>query len=95
MKNFGILLGIVGIIMMMITGFSYATQKRVVDIKTPQYVIDPVCGMKVDKSEAYRYKYQGATYYFDNYNCKQSFKMTPEKFLNNKCVNSKDTIPQK
>ena len=32
MKNFGILLGIVGIIMMMITGFNYVTQKRVVDI---------------------------------------------------------------
>ena len=32
MKTFGILLGIVGIIMMMITGFNYVTQKRVVDI---------------------------------------------------------------
>ena len=32
MKNFGILLGIVGIIMMMITGFNYVTQKRVADI---------------------------------------------------------------
>jgi len=32
MKNFGILMGIVGIIMMAITGFNYVTQKRVVDI---------------------------------------------------------------
>ena len=32
MKNFEILLGIVGIIMMMITGFNYVTQKKVVDI---------------------------------------------------------------
>ena len=32
MKNFGILLAIAGIIMMVITGFNYVTQKKVVDI---------------------------------------------------------------
>ena len=32
MKNFGILIAMVGIIMMVITGFNYVTQKKVVDI---------------------------------------------------------------
>ena len=32
MKNFGILLAIVGIIMLVIPGFNYVTQKKVVDI---------------------------------------------------------------
>ena len=54
--------------------------------KNPEYVIDIVCGMKVDITEAYTYKYNGAKYYFDNYNCKETFKMNPEKFLQNKCV---------
>ena len=44
-----------------------------------------VCGMKVDKAEAYTYKYKDTKYYFDNYNCKQTFKMNPEKFINNPC----------
>jgi hypothetical protein len=34
-----------------------------------QYEIDPVCGMKVDKSEAFSYKYNGKTYFFDKNNC--------------------------
>jgi drug/metabolite transporter (DMT)-like permease len=32
MKNFGILLAIIGIIMLVIPGFNYVTQKKVVDI---------------------------------------------------------------
>ena len=56
---------------------------------TPKFEIDPVCGMKVDKSEAYTYKYNDKKYYFDNYNCKEAFKMNPEKFINNKCVEIK------
>ena len=55
----------------------------------PQYEIDIVCGMKVDKSEAYTYKYKEKKYYFDNYNCKETFKMNPEKFLKNKCTDVK------
>ncbi len=50
------------------------------------YVIDPVCGMKVDKAEAYTWKYDSVTYYFDTYNCKESFKMNPKKYIENKCV---------
>jgi YHS domain-containing protein len=48
---------------------------------TPEYAIDPVCGMKVDKAEAYTSKYNGQKYYFDNYNCRESFKMNPESIL--------------
>ena len=43
--------------------------------------IDPVCGMKVDKSDAFHYKYEGKTYYFDKYECKETFKMNPQKFI--------------
>ena len=55
----------------------------------PVYVIDSVCGMKVDKSEAYEWKYNGVKYYFDTYNCKEAFKMNPEKVIENKCVETK------
>ena len=55
----------------------------------PEYMIDPVCGMKVDKAEAYTSKYKDNKYYFDNYNCKQSFKMNPEKFLQTNCAEIK------
>lgn len=48
---------------------------------TPEYVIDPVCDMKIDKSVAYTYKYKGVSYFFDSKNCKEAFKMNPEKFL--------------
>ena len=44
---------------------------------------DPVCGMKVTKSNAYHYKYEGTTYYFDKYECKETFKMTPIKYIGN------------
>lgn len=50
---------------------------------TPQYSVDPVCNMKVDKSEAYTYKYKGIEYFFDSKNCKETFKMNPEKFIKN------------
>jgi YHS domain-containing protein len=48
--------------------------------------IDPVCGMKVDKSASFDWKYSGKTYYFDAYECKETFKMNPQKFIDNKCV---------
>ena len=55
----------------------------------PEYVVDLVCNMKVQKSEAYKYKYDGKKYYFDSYTCKQSFKMNPKKFINNQCAPQK------
>jgi YHS domain-containing protein len=49
-------------------------------------VTDPVCNMKInDVSEAYSWKYKGKAYYFDSNTCKQTFKMNPEKFINNSC----------
>ena len=50
---------------------------------TPEYSTDLVCDMKVDKLHAYTYKYQGVEYFFDNKNCKEAFKMNPEKFIKN------------
>lgn len=57
--------------------------------QAPEYATDPVCGMKVDKSEAYVYKYEGVKYYFDSYNCKSVFKMSPKSYTTNKCADSK------
>ena len=55
--------------------------------EVPLYSFDPVCGMKVSEADAFTWKYKGTVYYFDTYNCKESFRMNPEKFLNaNKCV---------
>jgi YHS domain-containing protein len=55
-----------------------------------EYAIDPVCNMKTEKSEAYKWKYEGEKYYFDSYACKESFKMSPKKFLENKCADLKE-----
>lgn len=57
--------------------------------KLPEYAVDIVCGMKVDKAEAYDWKYNGTKYYFDTYSCKEIFKMNPEKFIENKCIEIK------
>jgi len=53
--------------------------------------IDPVCGVKVNKTESYDLKYKGVNYYFDSYECRETFKMNPEKFVKNKCA-PKDSI---
>ncbi|HXC03183.1 MAG TPA: YHS domain-containing protein [Bacteroidia bacterium] len=52
----------------------------------PKTAKDLVCGMDVDKSEAYTSKYKGVNYYFDTYNCKHVFSMDPDKFISNRCV---------
>ncbi|HEY6160399.1 MAG TPA: YHS domain-containing protein [Bacteroidia bacterium] len=57
--------------------------------KKGDFAVDPVCEMKVDKSEAYTYTFNGTEYYFDNYNCKQAFRMNPGKYLENKCNDRK------
>lgn len=54
-----------------------------------EYAADLVCGMKVDVTEAYEWKYKGEKYYFDTYNCKEAFKMNPEKFLTKNCADKK------
>jgi len=44
-------------------------------------VMDPVCGMKVKKSEAKAtYEYNGKTYYFCMEGCLEKFKKDPEKY---------------
>jgi len=46
-------------------------------------VMDPVCGMKVKKSEAKAtYEYNGKTYYFCMEECLEKFKKDPEKYAN-------------
>ena len=56
-------------------------------------IIDLVCGVKVNLSESFDLKYSGRVYHFHSYDCKQSFKMNPEKFIKNKCATTaKDSI---
>lgn len=44
-------------------------------------VVDPVCGMKIKKSDAKAtYEYNGQTYYFCMEGCKEKFKTDPEKY---------------
>ncbi len=45
-----------------------------------------VCGMKIYINSSYDVKYKGVKYYFDTYNCKATFKLNPEKFINNVCT---------
>lgn len=54
--------------------------------KPIEYAVDPVCNMKVQKSDAYKWKYEDKRYYFDSYECKESFIMNPKTFLENKCA---------
>ena len=45
-------------------------------------VVDPVCGMKIKKSEAKAtYEYNGKTYYFCMEGCKEKFMKDPEKYV--------------
>lgn len=53
--------------------------------QTSATVSDLVCGMKIEQAEAYRYKHKDKKYYFCSYNCKNTFKMNPEKFISNAC----------
>ena len=55
-------------------------------------VVDLVCEMKVNKSESYSWKYDGKKYYFDSYNCRESFKVNPKNFLEKKCVPNDNII---
>ena len=71
-----------------IAGLALTTLPAYTSLKNspPEYAVDLVCNMKVQISEAYKYKYEGKKYYFDSYTCKQSFKMNPKKFINNQCA---------
>jgi YHS domain-containing protein len=53
--------------------------------KMPMTVVDPVCGMEVETTEAeWKTEYKGQTYYFCAPSCKQSFERDPEKYLASK-----------
>jgi YHS domain-containing protein len=55
------------------------------DSNSYDYYTDPVCKMKVEKSNSYDYKYKGETYHFDSHDCKMAFETNPEKFIKNNC----------
>ena len=59
------------------------------DKSAPENETDLVCGMKIIKSDAYTYKYEGKKYFFDSYNCKQAFIMNPKKFIENTSMDKK------
>jgi YHS domain-containing protein len=45
-------------------------------------VVDPVCGMTVDKANAAgSYEYKGTTYYFCSANCRDRFKKSPAEYV--------------
>jgi len=46
----------------------------------PEFVVCPVCKMKVSIFEGYQVQYNGNTYYFDMVECKNVFKMNPSRF---------------
>ena len=53
------------------------------DTAPPQEVLDPVCGMTIDPSEAAgRLDYNGTSYYFCHQSCLERFRAAPEEFLN-------------
>ena len=53
------------------------------DTAPPQEVLDPVCGMTIDPSEAAGHlDYNGTTYYFCHQSCLERFRAAPEEFLN-------------
>ncbi len=45
-------------------------------------VTDPVCGMKLDSSQAAaQLTYEGATYYFCSQDCRQTFEKNPKQYV--------------
>src|SRR3954466_13703100 len=46
-------------------------------------VVDPVCGMTIDRADSVgEHEYRGTTYYFCNPHCLEQFRADPEQFLN-------------
>ena len=78
-------LSVVLLFVCIILGMSSFTIKKIYQQETEK-VMDFVCGMKVDKSEAYISKYKGKDYYFDKVECKKAFDMNPDKVINAKCT---------
>ncbi len=53
-------------------------------------VLDPACGMEIDKSSAIAVEYEGNTYYFCSEMCKAKFEKEPEKLA---CLCAAGAIP--
>jgi YHS domain-containing protein len=51
------------------------------DFKGVEFATCPVCKMKVNTSEGYQMTFNGTTYFFDIVECKNVFKMNPERFV--------------
>lgn len=54
-------------------------------------IMDLVCGKKVKIEESFDYKYAKRVHHFHSYECRESFKMNPEKFMKNICA-PKDSV---
>lgn len=76
------------ICILLFTSISASAQKSI----TKEITTDIVCGMSVDKSESFDFKYKNVKYYFDSYNCREAFKKNPESFLNKTCVKNDKLI---
>ncbi len=72
------------IIVLVFASISSCKTAKVRETSQPAAAICPVCKMSVNTSEGYIYKYNGATYYFDKIDCKNTFKMTPDQFIGKK-----------
>jgi Cu+-exporting ATPase len=49
---------------------------------TDEEVTDPVCGMKISKSDAVAtVEYEGKTYYFCSQDCADSFRESPKDYV--------------
>ena len=61
---------------------------------TPSEVIDPVCGMSIDPSDAAgEHFYQGQTYSFCNPSCLTKFKADPDKYLHGTARETESAAP--
>ena len=60
----------------------HAHGDRAGGVADPKTAIDPVCGMRVDPATAkHRSEHAGATYFFCNPRCKDTFDADPAQYL--------------
>lgn len=58
-------------------------------------VIDPVCGMTLDSSQAAAQTiYQGQTYFFCSVDCRQTFEQNPKEFTKGQAAPTSSTLDQ-
>jgi len=65
---------------------AFAISGKAQEMASDKIATDVVCGMSVNKAESYDWKYKGVKYYFDSFNCRETFKANPESFLLKKCA---------